>query len=185
MTTIRQFSLLDVFEYSNINLDILTETFSSNFYGEYICKWPEYCVSVLGPGNGLQAYLLGKVEGDQSNRENIRNWHGHVTAVTVSPRARKQGLARYLMDYLEAVSEFRHEAFFVDLFVRPSNEVAIAMYRHFGYEVFRTIDKYYSGGPGRKSEDSFDMRKSLGRDPSGELMRPTGKTIKPSELEFN
>ena len=185
MTTLRQFSMLDIFEYSNINLDILTETFSSNFYGEYICKWPEYCVSVIGAGNEIQAYLLGKVEGDESNKSKKRDWHGHVTAVTVSPNARKQGLARFLMNYLEAVSEHRHNAFFVDLFVRPSNEVAISMYRHFGYEVFRTIEKYYSGGSNRKSEDSYDMRKSLARDPKKELMQPTGKMIKPSELEFN
>ena len=177
--------MLDVFEYSFINLDILTETFSSNFYGEYICKWPEYCVSVVGADRGIQAYLLGKVEGDKENTSNKRDWHGHVTAVTVSPRARKQGLARYLMDYLEAVSEYRHNAFYVDLFVRPSNEVAIAMYRHFGYEIYRTIEKYYSGGPKRKSENSHDMRKSLSRDPEKELMQPTGKLIKPEELEFN
>ena len=32
----------------------------------------------------LQGYLLGKVEGDK-NSEEKKNWHGHVTAVTVAP----------------------------------------------------------------------------------------------------
>ena len=39
MTTITNFSLLDVFEYSNINLDIMTETFEEDFYGKYIALW--------------------------------------------------------------------------------------------------------------------------------------------------
>ena len=43
---------------------------------------------------------MGKVEGDVGKKE----WHGHVTAVTVAPECRKQGLARLLMNYLERVS---------------------------------------------------------------------------------
>jgi N-terminal acetyltransferase B complex catalytic subunit len=54
----------------------------------------------------------------------MKEWHGHVTAVTVAPECRKQGLARLLMNYLERVSE-THKAFFVDLFVRSTNKVAI------------------------------------------------------------
>lgn len=45
----------------------------------------------------LSFYLvLGKVEGEEAKKE----WHGHVTAVTVAPECRKQGLARLLMKYL-------------------------------------------------------------------------------------
>lgn len=33
MTTVQPFSILDLFEYNNINLDILTETFGISFYG--------------------------------------------------------------------------------------------------------------------------------------------------------
>lgn len=45
MTTLKRFSLFDTLEYSSINLDILTETFGDEFYGKYIIKWPEYCVT--------------------------------------------------------------------------------------------------------------------------------------------
>ena len=34
---------------------------------------------------------------------------------------------------------------FVDLFVRKSNVVAIALYKKLGYSTFRTIQSYYSG----------------------------------------
>lgn len=46
MSTLKRFSLFDTFEYSYTNLDILTETFSDDFYGKYIIKWPEYCVTI-------------------------------------------------------------------------------------------------------------------------------------------
>jgi N-terminal acetyltransferase B complex catalytic subunit len=127
MTTIKQFSLFDMLSFNNINLDLLTETFNTYFYAKYLIEWPEYCVSLWNCTDRIQAYckleiyvVLGKVEGN----EEAQSWHGHVTAVTVAPDCRKQGLARLLMNYLEAVSE-GHKGFFVDLFVRASNKVAI------------------------------------------------------------
>lgn len=56
MTTIRQFSLFDMLQYNNINLDILTETFSTYFYAKYLIKWPEYCVSLWNCTGDIQAY---------------------------------------------------------------------------------------------------------------------------------
>lgn len=42
---------------------------------------------------------MGKAEGHGEN------WHGHVTALTVSPDNRRLGLAAALMNFLEDVSE--------------------------------------------------------------------------------
>jgi N-terminal acetyltransferase B complex catalytic subunit len=56
--------------------------------------------------------VLGKAEGDG------KLWHGHVTAVTVSPEFRRLGVAKNLMAYLEEGSEELYNGFFVDLFVR-------------------------------------------------------------------
>lgn len=117
---------------------------------------------------------MGKAEGAGEN------WHGHVTALTVSPDYRRLGLAATLMNFLEDVSEklvflnlivgdylvdfmflvalilktffFRKRAYFVDLFVRVSNQVAIKMYTNLGYIVYRTVLEYYSGDP---DEDAF------------------------------
>ena len=46
----------------------------------------------------------------------------------------------------------RKQAYFVDLFVRISNKVAIDMYRQLGYSVYRRVLEYYSGDP---DEDAF------------------------------
>ncbi len=37
------------------------------------------------------------------------------------------------MDYLESISHNMHKAFYVDLFVRPSNTIAVDMYNKLGY----------------------------------------------------
>ena len=42
MTTIRPFSMFDLLKYNNINIDTLTETFYTKFYGDYLNKWAEY-----------------------------------------------------------------------------------------------------------------------------------------------
>lgn len=76
------------------------------------------------------------------------------------------------MDYLEEVTIKRHNGFFVDLFVRPSNIVAINMYKSLGYVVYRTVIKYYSGGADNDTEDAYDMRKSMPRDKDKVTMIP-------------
>jgi N-terminal acetyltransferase B complex catalytic subunit len=63
------------------------------------------------------------------------------------------------MDYFENVS-VNNNAFFVDLFVRASNSLAIQMYEKFGYVTYRRVLGYYSG---ELPEDALDMRKALPR----------------------
>ena len=78
------------------------------------------------------------------------------------------------MEYLEQITVKYHNGYFVDLFVRPSNKVAVNMYRNFGitkkkdnifeiifyfcvgYEVYQTVNKYYSSSSG-KSEDAYGI----------------------------
>ena len=93
---------------------------------------------------------MGKTEGRSTD------WHGHVTALTISPTHRRIGLARILMAELERITEL-HRGYFVDLFVRMSNEIAIGMYRSFGYSVYRRVVAYYSGDGGGPDEDAYGM----------------------------
>ena len=73
------------------------------------------------------------------------------------------------MQYLHEVSIKTHDAYFVDLFVRPSNIIAVGFYKGLGYDVYRTVAGYYSGGGVEPSEDAYDMRMSLPKDPEGTL----------------
>ena len=99
--------------------------------------------------------VLGKAEGTGIE------WHGHVTALTVAPEYRRLSLARKMTSLLEMVSEEIYKGFFVDLYVRCANLVAIGMYEGMGYSVYRRVREYYGtlgmGKGGRDDEDAFGM----------------------------
>lgn len=176
MTTIRRFEMNDLFKFNNINLDVLTETYNMPFYLQYMSRWPESFVAAEAPNNnGLMGYVLGKAEGVG------KLWHGHVSAVTVAPLYRRIGLAKKLMDDFESTSSDIYNAYFVDLFVRASNGLAIKMYEKFGYVRYRRVLDYYAG---EEPEDAFDMRKALPRDKLKESVIPLDHPIRPQDLEW-
>uniref|UniRef100_A0A8C2NW12 N-alpha-acetyltransferase 20 n=1 Tax=Capra hircus TaxID=9925 RepID=A0A8C2NW12_CAPHI len=143
------------------NLDPLTETYGIPFYLQYLAHWPEYFIVAEAPGGELMGYIMGKAEGSVAREE----WHGHVTALSVAPEFRRLGLAAKLMELLEEISE-RKGGFFVDLFVRVSNQVAVNMYKQLGYSVYRTVIEYYSASNGEPDEDAYG-ESSLGQHPGG------------------
>jgi len=180
MTAYIPFTLMQLYDMNSVNVDQLTETYTTSFYGEYCVHWPEYQRAALHPNGTMMGYVLGKAEGTGEK------WHGHVSAVTVAPTFRRIGLGEALMKNLEDVSEHIHNAYFVDLFVRESNAVAIKMYERLGYVVYRRVKGYYSGGGAfPKEEDAFDMRKALSRDTNKSSMVPIGRPVQPNELEWN
>lgn len=59
----------------------------------------------------------------------------------------------YIYTYIHAIKfTFRKRSYFVDLFVRKSNKIAINMYKNLGYIIYRTILDYYSGD---QDEDAY------------------------------
>uniref|UniRef100_A0A8C5KUI8 N-alpha-acetyltransferase 20 n=1 Tax=Jaculus jaculus TaxID=51337 RepID=A0A8C5KUI8_JACJA len=164
MTTLRAFTCDDLFRFNNINLDPLTETYGIPFYLQYLAHWPEYFIVAEAPGGELMGY------------------HGHVTALSVAPEFRRLGLAAKLMELLEEISE-RKGGFFVDLFVRVSNQVAVNMYKQLGYSVYRTVIEYYSASNGEPDEDAYDMRKALSRDTEKKSIIPLPHPVRPEDIE--
>ena len=118
--------------------------------------------------------ILGKAE---SFSGEVDSWHGHVTAVTVPPEYRRLGMATRLMEALEQQSD-RARGFFVDLFVRRSNQLAIDMYSKMGYSTYRRVIGYYSG-----EEDALDMRKALSRDVDRKSIVPLSGPVYPEDLD--
>ena len=170
----RRFSVFDLLRFNNVNLDPLTETYNMPFYLQYLAKWPDLCFTAEAPGGRAMGYILGKAESFPSE---ANSWHGHVTAVTVPPEYRRLGMATQLMGMLEAGSE-RCQGYFVDLFVRKSNALAIDMYKKMGYSVYRIVLGYYSG-----LEDAYDMRKALSRDPEGKSCIPLPHPVTPDDID--
>ncbi|KAK5622573.1 N(alpha)-acetyltransferase 20, NatB catalytic subunit [Crenichthys baileyi] len=178
MTSLRPFTCDDLFKFNNINLDPLTETYGIPFYLQYLAHWPEYFIVAEAPGGELMGYIMGKAEGSVAREE----WHGHVTALSVAPEFRRLGLAAKLMEMLEEISE-RKGGFFVDLFVRVSNQVAVNMYKRLGYSVYRTVIEYYSASNGEPDEDAYDMRKALSRDTEKKSIIPLPHPVRPEDIE--
>ncbi|XP_022264785.1 N-alpha-acetyltransferase 20 isoform X4 [Canis lupus familiaris] len=146
--------------------------------GKYLAHWPEYFIVAEAPGGELMGYIMGKAEGSVAREE----WHGHVTALSVAPEFRRLGLAAKLMELLEEISE-RKGGFFVDLFVRVSNQVAVNMYKRLGYSVYRTVIEYYSASNGEPDEDAYDMRKALSRDTEKKSIIPLPHPVRPEDIE--
>ncbi|KAK0411705.1 hypothetical protein QR680_005794 [Steinernema hermaphroditum] len=176
MTTVRDFDVMDLFKFNNVNLDPLTETYGFNFYLQYYLNWPEYFQVCQHHTGEIMGYIMGKAEGRNEN------FHGHVTAVTVAPMYRRLKLAARMMRYLEDVSESKH-CYFVDLFVRVSNNVAFSLYHSLGYVVYRKIIGYYSGKT--QDEDAYDMRKALSADIEKKSVVPLKHPITCDQLEYN
>ena len=78
---------------------------------------------------------------------------------------------------MSRVSE-RERGYFVDLFVRKSNGLAIGMYSAMGYSVYREVIGYYSG-----EENAYDMRKALSRDVDRKSIIPLPNPVHPDDLD--
>lgn len=116
--------------------------------------------------------VMGKSEGEG------KDWHGHVTALTVAPDHRRLGIGQRLMKHLEDVSE-DGDMYFVDLFVRQSNTKACEMYKKMGYSTYRRVTGYYTG---TNPEDALDMRKALPRDTDKSSLTALKSVITADEL---
>lgn len=189
MSSLTPFQATDLFKLNPINLDTLTENFNIGFYLEYLTEWPSlFFKSIEFDNDNISGYMMGKTEGVDSL------WHTHITAVTINHYYRRIGLASYLCDNLEYITDSKpHETNFIDLFVKVNNTLAIKMYEKLGYSVYRRVVGYYGGEyeyPRNTDtindlKDAYDMRKSMARD-QGRSTRVDGREhrVLPHEVRF-
>ena len=88
----------------------------------------------------------------------------HLLNITVRPDLHGQGIGRYLLNKVcelaEAAGIYR-----VLLEVRPSNQHALAVYRHAGFQMIGIRKKYYPAA-GSSREDAIVMRLTLKQGPA-------------------
>ncbi|PFH54902.1 hypothetical protein XA68_12248 [Ophiocordyceps unilateralis] len=179
MATFRRFEHNDVNKFSRCNLDPLTETYDVGFYLHYFAKWPSLFYVCEDANGNILGYVMGKVESSPDAYKYSKHylpWHAHITALTVAPEARRLGIGKILTELLEAAAD-ANDAWFMDLFVRRSNQKAIAFYECLGYSVFRVVRDYYGDhatDPNQSSEDALDMRKAMKRDTHKMHIRANG-----------
>ncbi|KAK6456027.1 N-terminal acetyltransferase [Scheffersomyces xylosifermentans] len=195
MTSIVPFQIEDLFDINPVNLDPLTENFNLSFYLQYLTDWPSLffksieIYSDFGQDHEISGYMMGKTEGKLSKKE----WHTHITAVTVQDQYRRLGLASDLCIHLEKMTSIEpYDVLFVDLFVKVTNTLARQLYEKLGYSVYRRVVGYYGRDmPTDRNKiddeiDAFDMRKSQPRDVNNETIRDHGDKVNvlPQEVVF-
>lgn len=195
MTSIKPFQMEDLFEVNPVNLDPLTENFNISFYSQYLIEWPTLffksteVYSDFGQESEISGYMMGKTEGKLSRKE----WHTHITAVTVNSQYRRIGLASDLCIQLEELTKGDpYSTLFVDLFVKVTNTLGRQLYEKLGYSIYRRVVGYYgSRMPEDRNKiddqiDAFDMRKLLPMDTKNETIRDNGDKVYvlPNEVVF-
>lgn len=177
MTTITPLKATDLLKFGTVNLDCLTENYHLGYYLEYLIQWPSLCFKAQNAHYKTIGYMLSKSEGDG------KDWHSHITAVTVDYNHRRLGIANDLCRHLEHCSNEKDQnVWFMDLFVRASNRLAIDMYRKLGFDVFRRVIGYYHGA--HDGEDAFDMRKPMKRDVDGESLVKSSQTVESPHFKY-
>ncbi|KAI1497131.1 N-acetyltransferase 5 [Biscogniauxia marginata] len=189
MTSFRAFRPSDLDRFSKCNLDPLTETYDLSFYLQYYSKWPSLFQVAEDEEGNIIGYIMGKTESSPDYlqySEHALPWHAHITALTVAPEARRLGIGKVLTEKLEASADAAN-TWFVDLFVRKSNDNAIGFYESMGYSVYRVVKDYYGDNvndPSAHGEDAYDMRKPMKRDKTLKHIRDDGRKyeVQPNDV---
>jgi N-terminal acetyltransferase B complex catalytic subunit len=99
--------------------------------------------------------------------------HAHPAA---SPLCTESALTASLA-FLPITLACSYNGYFVDLFVRVSNAVAVRLYYALGYTVYRRVLSYYGGNKHEPPEDALDLRKRLPRDETGSSVIPLAAPV--------
>jgi ribosomal-protein-alanine N-acetyltransferase len=112
------------------------------------CLHVGYCCWVYENEDGVEAYAVMSVGADEA----------HILTLVVKESSRGQGLGRMMLTFLKEIA-VEHKADTLLLEVRPSNEVAINLYRSFGFNDLAIRPNYYPSESGR--EDALIMAMSI------------------------
>ena len=83
-----------------------------DFYLTYMVKWPDMFFAEEAPNGQVVGIGIGKVEGDTTPEK--KDWHGHVSVLTIAPEYRRVGYSLKFMKFIEEVSEHVYSLHGVD-----------------------------------------------------------------------
>ncbi|XP_017075204.2 N-alpha-acetyltransferase 20 [Drosophila eugracilis] len=155
MTSFREMRFDDLFKINSLVFDAFTEVYSLTFFVKHLLEFPGLSQIAEAPGGKRMGYIFG-----QFLTKKVKEPHGHVSALTISPDYRRLGVATALMDYFFMMSDLKG-ASFVNLFMRTSNQAAYKLYSSMGYAHCQTFVDYYPDNP--EPEDAYEMRRYIPR----------------------
>ncbi|HLA75795.1 MAG TPA: ribosomal protein S18-alanine N-acetyltransferase [Gammaproteobacteria bacterium] len=107
-----------------------------------------YCCWVSLENNAIAGYSVMAVGGGES----------HILNICIRPESRKRGFGRSLLTHMLELAR-EHNAEMTVLEVRPSNEVALRLYRDLGFNEIGLRKFYYPAPHGK--EDAIVLGKCL------------------------
>jgi ribosomal-protein-alanine N-acetyltransferase len=142
---LRAFTPADLESVVNINRICLPENYAPYFFLDTFNSLPQTFV-VAECGGRVVGYIMCRMEHSFSD---FRKLHfakkGHIISVAVMPEVRRIGVGRALVErVLSTLSSLNVDECYLE--VRTSNDPAIELYRKIGFEIARTISKYYYDG---------------------------------------
>ena len=129
---------------------------------------PETFIVAESQGS-IVGYIMCRMEHGFSDLKKLRFARkAHIISVAVMPEARRVGIASGLVK--EALQNLHADECYLE--VRVTNDAAIKLYENLGFQVARTIQRYYYDG-----SDAYVMAKELTQGQSVQPVRPgTGST---------
>jgi len=143
--SLRVFTPADVEAVVNINRACLPENYAPYFFLDTYNSSPQTFIVAESQGR-VVGYIMCRIEHGFSD---VRKLHfakkGHIISVAVMPEFRRMAIGRGLVEgALAALSSLSADECFLE--VRVSNDPAIELYRKLGFEITRTIARYYYDG---------------------------------------
>lgn len=143
--SLRVFTPPDIESVVNINRVCLPENYAPYFFLDTFNSSPQTFIVAESEGN-IVGYIMCRIEHGFSD---VRKLHfakkGHVISVAVMPEFRRRSIGSGLVERaLSALSSLSADECFLE--VRITNDPAIELYRKLGFEITRTIPRYYYDG---------------------------------------
>ncbi len=143
--SLRVFTPPDIESVVDINRVCLPENYAPYFFLDTFNSSPQTFIVAESQGK-IVGYIMCRIEHGFSD---VRKLHfakkGHVISVAVMPDFRRRCIGRGLVEgALSALSSLSADECFLE--VRITNGPAIELYRKLGFEITRTIARYYYDG---------------------------------------
>ncbi len=153
--SLRIFNPSDLDAVVNINRICLPENYAPYFFLDTYHTLPEAFVVAESQAQ-VVGYIMCRVEHGFSD---MRKLHfakkGHIISVAVMPEFRRIGVGHSLVQrILSTLASMQADECYLE--VRVSNNAAIELYRRIGFDIARTIPRYYYDG-----SDAYVMVRSI------------------------
>ncbi|MGA3297084.1 MAG: ribosomal protein S18-alanine N-acetyltransferase [Candidatus Bathyarchaeia archaeon] len=153
--SLRIFGPSDLESVVNINRVCLPENYAPYFFLDTFNNLPQTFIVAESEGR-VVGYTMCRLEHGLSDVKKLRLVKkGHIISVAVMPDFRRMGMGRSLVErVLSALSTLDVNECFLE--VRIPNSSAIELYKKLGFEIAKTIQRYYYDG-----SDAYVMVKQI------------------------